>query len=82
MELPKGNIRWIEVWWWYDWIAYYEDKDTWQKYSKVAHVPIDKDELCKYWYIYKVRHNWEDKSNFDFEVLSRRPDWDEWGGNS
>ena len=77
-ELPEWNhIRWVEVWWRYDWVAYYENKETWERYSRVAHIPIGKDELCKYGYIYKVEHNRDDEHNFDFKILSSRPDKDE-----
>ena len=77
-KLPEwDNIRWVEVLWWYDWIAYYEDKNTWQRYSKYAHKPIEKNELCRYGYIYKVEHNREDEHDFDFKILSKRPDVDE-----
>lgn len=78
-ELPEWNhIRWVEVWWRYDWVAYYENKETWERYSRVAHIPIGKDELCKYGYIYKVKHNRDDEYNFDFKILSSRPDKDEY----
>lgn len=76
-ELPEWDIRWVEVWGRYDWIAYYEDKKTWQRYSKYAHIPIEKDELCRYGYIYKVEHNWEDEHDFTFKILSVREDKDE-----
>lgn len=73
-KLPEG-VWWIEVWWWYDWIAYYEDKNTWERYSKIAHIPIAKDELCRYWKIYKVIYN-ENEIDFNFTILSERPDED------
>lgn len=73
-KLPKG-VWWIEVWWWYDWIAYYEDKNTWERFSKYAHIPIANDELCKYGKIYKVRHSWE-QYDFNFIIVSERDDAD------
>lgn len=77
-ELPEWNhIRWVEVWWRYDWIAYYENKETWERYSRVAHIPIGKDELCKYGYIYKVEQNRDDEHNFDYKILSSREDKDD-----
>ena len=72
-KLPEwDHIRWVEVWGRYDWIAYYEDKNTWQRYSKLAHIPIEKDELCKYGKIYKV----EQIGKFDYKILSSRLDSD------
>lgn len=60
----------VEVWWRYDWIAYYLDKG--KKYSRVAHIPIEEDELCKYGKIYKV----EQIGDYDFKIISERPDQD------
>ncbi len=73
-KLPKG-VWWIEVRWWYDWIAYYEDKNTWERFSKYAHIPIANDELCKYGKIYKVRHSWEEY-DYNFIIVSERDDKD------
>jgi len=75
MAKLKEGVRWIEVWWRYDWIAYYEDKNTWERFSKYAHIPIANDELCKYGKIYKVRHSWE-QYDFNFIIVSERPDED------
>lgn len=59
---------WVEVWWWYDWIAYYEDQ-FWNRYSRKWN-PIWKDELCRYGTICKV----EKVGDFDYKVLSERED--------
>lgn len=78
-KLPDGDIRWLEDVCWYDWIFCYEDKDTWKRYSKVAHIPIDIDEMCKYWEIYKVKLIKDGKWKFDYhyQILSSRPDKDD-----
>lgn len=59
---------WVEVWWWYDWIAYYEDESG-NRYSRNGN-PIEKDELCTPWWICKVEQAWE----YDYKVLSKRED--------
>lgn len=63
------NVMWVEVWWWYDWIACYQDKD-WNRYSVQAHIPIESNELCKYWKIYKV----EQVDEYEYKILSERED--------
>lgn len=77
------NNCWPEIWWieeilWYDGIAYYENKDTWQHYSRAGY-PIASDEICKYGRIYKVKLIRDGDGPFDYhyEVLSSRPDIDE-----
>lgn len=69
------NIVGVEDRNWYDGIAYYEDIDTWQRYSRNG-VPIEKDEMCRYWYIYKVKYvkDWEWRFEYHWEILSERPD--------
>lgn len=68
---------------WYDWVAYYLDETTWQRYSRNGY-PISDDEMCKYGEVFKVKiiKVWESDWDIKFEVLSRRPDTDEWGGNN
>lgn len=58
----------------YDWVALYIDSE-WNRYSRNLN-PIEKDELCRYWYIYKVKHvkDWEWTFNYHYEIISRRPD--------
>ena len=75
MEISKVAIDmsmkeeiWVEVPWWYDWIAFFLDKG--KKYSRVAHLPLEDDELCKYWRIYKVKPIGE----YYFKILSERED--------
>lgn len=67
-QLPDKCI-WIEVRWWYDWIAYYQDKE-WNRYSVVAYLPLKDNELCKYWKIYTVEQVWQ----YNFKYLSVRDD--------
>lgn len=61
--------KWIEVLWWYDGLSHYED-DQWNKFSRVANIPMSKDELGRFWKIYKVRWITE----FEYEILSERKD--------
>ena len=63
------NLIWIEVIWWYDWIAYRVD-DQWKRLSRVAKKPIDNDELCRYGKICKV----EQIGKYDYKVISQRDD--------
>lgn len=69
------DVIWVEVYNWYDWIAYYLDEKTWQRYSR-NWFPIDDDEICKYWYVYKVEciKDWPEEYNYHFRVISRRED--------
>lgn len=79
---------WPEIWWveeicWYDGIAYYEDKNTWQRYSRAGY-PIADDEMCRYWDVCKVEkvQDWPEEYNYHWKILSRRPDTNEWRRNS
>lgn len=78
-ELPEWNIRGLEDPIRYDWVFCYEDKDTWKRYSTRAHIPIDIDEMCRYWDIYKVKLVEDGSWQFDYhyQILSSRPDKDE-----
>ena len=74
LELPEGTI-WIEDPIWYDGIYCYQAPDG-TKYSKRAHIPIEEDEMCKYWNIYKVelvKHS-DEPFDYDYKILSKRPD--------
>lgn len=74
LKLPDDCI-WIEDVCWYDWICKYQDKE-WNHYSLVAHVPLEDDEMCKYWYIYKVEYvkDGEGTFNYHYKVISKRVD--------
>lgn len=71
------EIWWVEDWNWYDWIAYYENINTKQRYSRAGY-PIENDEMCRYWYICKVEMIKDGPWQFEYhwKILSRRPDWD------
>ena len=74
LELPEGTI-WIEDPIWYDGICMYQAPD-WTRYSKFAHIPIEEDEMCKWWKIYKVelaRHS-DEPFDYEYRILSERPD--------
>jgi len=60
----------VEIPWRYDWIAYYEDKD-WNRYSRNWN-PIEKDEVCRYGWIYKVK--FYDKRWIKYKILWWRED--------
>ena len=88
MEKIDIENSWPEIWWieeifWYDGIAYYENKNTWQRYSRAGY-PIADDEMCLYWDVCKVEkiQDWPGEYNYHWKILSRRPDTDEWGRNS
>jgi len=63
----------MEIPGWYDGVAYYYNINTWQRYSKAGY-PIDNDEVCRPWEIFKVE--FYDELWCDYKILSRRPDWD------
>ena len=73
-ELPD-DIIWIEDPIWYDGICMYQDS-KWNKYSTRAYLPLDDDEMCRYWYIYKVKQiiDWDGPYNYHYEILSKRLD--------
>lgn len=72
-EKSKDWVGW-EDFNWYDWVAYYEDKE-WNRYSRNGN-PIEKDEMCKYWKIYKVKMEkyWEWRWDYRWKILSERED--------
>lgn len=61
------DLIWVEVLWRYDWISHREDKQ-WNRFSRNKKLPIAKDELCRYWKIYKVRAI----DDYTYKVLSER----------
>ena len=72
--LPEDCI-WIEDPMWYDGIYMYQD-EAWNRYSTRAYKPLKKDEMCRYWYIYKVRLiiDWKWTYDYHYEIISRRED--------
>lgn len=76
MEKPEGWMS-IEDPMRYDWICLYQDKDG-NRYSVWAHIPLEKDELCKLWYIYKVEQirDWEWPFDYEYKIISWREDKD------
>lgn len=70
----KWDWLWIENPIWYDGIACYQDKE-WNRYSRNGN-PIDKDELCKFGKIYKVKQivHSDERFDYDYEIISVRPD--------
>ena len=61
------NLIWIEVLWRYDWVSHWQD-EKWNKFSKNKMIPLEDDELCRYWKIYKVKDN----GDYTFTILSER----------
>lgn len=67
---------------WYDWIAYYENTETKQRYSRNGY-EIGNDELCKptvdWWVVCKVEQviDWLGRFDYHYKILSTRPDNDE-----
>ena len=72
--LPKDVIG-VEDPIWYDGIFCYQTPD-WKRYSTRAHIPLEKNEMCRYWYIYKVKQiiDWDGPYNYHYEILSKRVD--------
>lgn len=60
---------------WYDGIFCYQTPD-WKRYSTRAHIPLEKNEMCAYWMIFKVEKvdDWEWEFNYHYDILSSRPD--------
>lgn len=59
----------VEVRWWADAISHYIDKD-WNKFSRIAKLPMKENELCKWGKIYEV----EEYKPYYFRILSERDD--------
>lgn len=69
------EVIWVEDWNWYDWVAFFLDERTWQRYSRNWH-PIANNEMCKYGKIYEVEMIRDGDWAFDyhFKILSERLD--------
>lgn len=67
--MNEKELAAVEVCWWYDWISHYVDEEG-NKFSRIARLPMEKDELCLHWKIYKV----EQTGDYSFRVLSERDD--------
>lgn len=69
------DVIWVEDWNWYDWIAYYLDEETWQRYSRNWY-PIANDEMSKYWKVYKVEEivDWEWPLDYHYKIIAERLD--------
>lgn len=59
---------WVEVWWWIDWIAFYQDQ-FWNRYSRWWS-PIMRDEVCSFHHICKI----EQVDEYEYKVISFRED--------
>lgn len=70
IDLFNMNLIGIEIPGWYDWIAYYLDEKTWQRYARDEKTPIWKDEVCRYNKIYRVK--FYDKWWIKYKILSFR----------
>ena len=71
-RMPEWVIG-VEDWMWGDFLAFYLDESTWQRYSRKGY-PIENDEVCRYWEVFKVE--FYDKRWIKYKILSRRPDDD------
>ncbi len=69
MNTTSTELMAVEVRWWYDGISHYIDKDK-NRFSRIAKLPMEKDELCRHWKIYKV----EECKPYCFKILSERDD--------
>jgi len=68
-DLSDNKLCWVEIRWRYDWISHRVD-DKWNKYSRIAKLNMEHNELCKHWKIYTVERIWD----YDFKILSERDD--------
>lgn len=59
----------VQVVWRDNSTAYLKDKD-WNKFSMYAKVPMEDDELCSKWWIYKVERIY----TYTYKVVSKRED--------
>ena len=64
------NLTWVEIPGWYDWVAYYIDDDGNRYATNKEHTPIEKDEVCKFGKIYKVK--FLDERGIKYKILSIR----------
>lgn len=82
-RMPEWVIG-VEDWNRWDFLAYYLDEETWQRYSRNGY-PIANDEMCREWWtIHKVECIKDGDGPFEYhrKILSTRPDIDDWGRNS
>ena len=71
LDLPEWVI-WVEIPWWYDGIAYREERNTMRRFSRVAHIEIGPDEVCRYGKIYKVK--FKDVYGYEYDIIAERDD--------
>lgn len=74
-RMPKWVIG-VEDWMRWDFIAYYLDEETWQRYSRNWY-PIAEDEMCREWWtVHKVEtiKTWDGPFEYKFKILSTRED--------
>lgn len=69
MNTASTELMAVEVRWWYDGISHYIDKDK-NRFSRIAKLPMEKNELCLHWKICKV----EQMGDYSFRILSERDD--------
>lgn len=69
MDTIPADLIPVEVRWRYDGISHYIDKDK-NRFSRIAMLPMEKDELCRYWKICKV----EEYEPYCFRIISERDD--------
>lgn len=67
--MNEKELTAVEVRWWADAISHYIDKN-WNKFSKIAKLPMKENELCKWGKIYTI----EPMGNFIFKILFKRDD--------
>lgn len=84
-RMPEWVIG-VEDWNRWDFIAYYLDKETWQRYSRWGY-PIAEDEMCREWnpwIICKVECIQDGPGTFEYhwKILSVREDWDGWNNEN
>lgn len=72
-NLPRW-LTWYEDPIWYDWIAYYEDKEG-NRYSRNGN-PIERYEMCKHSFIFEtiIKTDWPGAYEYHYEVTDARPD--------
>lgn len=64
------NLTGVEIPGWYDWIAYYVDSNGNRYATDKNHTPIERDEVCRYGKVYKVK--FYDERWIKYKVLSIR----------
>ena len=71
----KEKIIWVEDRMWYDGIAYYKDEETWKRFSRNWN-PIEDNEMCKPWWIYKIKliKDWDWPFDYHYKILDKRED--------